>query len=66
MMCNPECSNTLQRTSNTDKTAAKAKITINTTIEARYNSGRVGQDTLFISASTAIRKSAKLGTLTRR
>ena len=45
---------------------AKEKITISTTIEARNNSDRVGQDTLFISASTAIRKSAKAGTLTTR
>ena len=44
----------------------KEKIMISTTIEARNSSVRVGQDTLFISASTAIRKSAKPGTLTRR
>ena len=45
---------------------AKEKIKINTTIEARNNSVRVGHETLFISASTAIRKSAKAGTLTNR
>ena len=45
---------------------AKAKIRISTTIEARNNSVRVGQETLFISASTAIRKSANAGTLTTR
>ena len=52
--------------SNRDRTIAKEKITISTTIDARNNSDRVGQDTLFISASTAIRKSAKPGTLTTR
>ena len=39
----------------------RQKIMISTTIEARNNSVRVGQDTLFISASTAIRKSANAG-----
>ena len=45
---------------------ASEKIRISTTIEARISSARVGQETLFISASTAIRKSAKAGTLTKR
>ena len=56
----------LQKKSNPARMIAKAKIRINTTIEARNNSVRVGQETLFISASTAIRKSAKPGTLTTR
>ena len=37
-----------------------------TTIEARINSSLPGQVTLFISASTAIKKSANLGQLTTR
>ncbi len=41
-----------------------AKIMMITTIELRTNSLRDGHDTLFISASTAIRKSAKAGMLT--
>ncbi len=39
---------------------------ISTTMEARNSSLRVGQETLFISASTAIKKSAKPGILTAR
>ena len=37
------------------------KITTSTTIDPRNNSPREGQETLFISASTAMRKSAKRG-----
>src|SRR5262245_49749892 len=41
-------------------------MTTITTNDARYSSPRLGHDTLFISASTEIKKSAKLGMLTMR
>ncbi len=70
---NTSCYNTpkvrniqLQNASKTNKTPAKTNIVIRTTTELRINSVRVGQDTLFISASTAIKKSANGGQLTRR
>ena len=47
-------------------TTASKKIMTSTTIDARINSARLGHETLFISASTAIRKSANAGTLTIR
>ena len=45
---------------------ARKMMQISTTIEARNSSLRVGHETLFISASTAIKKSAKPGKLTAR
>src|SRR5215213_6645951 len=41
-------------------------MTTITTIDARNNSPRLGQETLFISASTEIKKSAKRGMFTTR
>ena len=42
------------------------KIINMTTIDERNSSLRCGQETLFISASTEIKKSAKLGNCTTR
>ncbi len=50
-----------QTKSNPNRTDASRKITKITTTELRTNSPRDGQETLFISASTAIRKSANCG-----
>ena len=45
---------------------ARKKIVNMTTRELRISSPRLGHDTLFISASTEIRKSANAGTFTTR
>lgn len=55
-----------QMMSKTNNAIAKKKIVKITTIEARINSSLVGHVTLFISASTAIKKSANRGQLTSR
>ena len=55
-----------QNTSKAPADSAKAKIVTSTTTDARNNSPREGQETLFISASTAMRKSANAGKLTIR
>src|SRR5262245_5931548 len=49
-----------------NRIAVSKKMTTITTSDARYSSPRAGHDTLFISASTEIKKSAKLGMLTTR
>ena len=65
-MTSKERNTALQIRSNKKSKNAIEKITKTTTIELRINSVRVGHDTLFISASTAIKKSANLGRLTSR
>lgn len=49
-----------------NKIAVSMKITINTTIDDRNNSPRLGQETFPISFSTEIKNSAKRGMLTTR
>ena len=65
-MPSPHDNNNFQKMSHPARKMPKANIIISTTTEERINSIRVGQDTLFISASTAIRKSAKAGKITSR
>src|SRR4051812_29131122 len=61
-----KCSKLRQNRSYPYSTNARKKMQKITTIELRNSSPRVGQETLFISASTAIKKSANDGMLTRR
>ena len=49
-----------------NKIAVSMKITTNTTIDARNNSPRLGQETFPISFSTEIKNSANRGILTAR
>lgn len=62
MVSNNHC----QSTSNAKRAVARKKIVTITTTDARTNSSLLGQVTLFISASTAIKKSPNFGQLTTR
>src|SRR5262245_3454367 len=60
------CRNQVRLTSYANSTIVNPNISTITTIDARISSVRDGHETLFISASTAIKKSANVGRFTIR